>query len=197
MDEQRELIAAWMAREIVPHERAVRGWLSRHWRQTVDAEDVIQEAYCRIAGLTSVDHIDNPGGYFQRTVRAVAIDLSRRAAVIDFTALSQTEWSTVMDNDPSADRTIEAGQELGRVRRMLAQLSETSRRVIELRRIEGLSRKETAERLGVSEIEVKNDLVRALQKVMRTMAEQDAQMSGDDRPAKEQKGDAIGKRRLP
>jgi RNA polymerase sigma-70 factor (ECF subfamily) len=195
MDEQRDLIAAWLAREIVPHERAVRGWLARNWRQAVDVEDVIQEAYCRIASLSSIDHIDNPAGYFHRTVRAVAIDMSRRAGVINFTALSQSEWSAVIDHDPSADRTIEASQELTRVNGLLAKLSDTSRRVIELRRVEGLSRKETAERLGVSEIEVKNDLVRSLQKVMRTMADEDAGVSGDDRLAIGQKVDVIGKRR--
>ena len=194
MDDERDIIAGWMAREIVPHERAVRLWLARHWRH-VDAEDVIQEAYCRIANLASIDHIENPAGYFRRTVRAVATDLMRRAGVLNFTSLSQNEWSTVKDNEPLPDRVIEAGQELRRLDGLLSKLSDTCRRIIELRRIEGLSRKETAERLGLTENEVKNDLVRGLQKVMRTIAEQDADMSGCEQAAIERKVEAIGKRR--
>ena len=194
MDDERDIIAGWMAREIVPHERAVRLWLARHWRH-VDAEDVIQEAYCRIANLASVHHIENPAGYFRRTVRSVATDLMRRAGVLNFTSLSQNEWSTVKDNEPLPDRAIEAEQELRRLNGLLSKLSDTCRRIIELRRIEGLSRKETAERLGLTENEVKNDLVRGLQKVMRTIAEQDADMSGCEQAAIERKVEAIGKRR--
>ena len=63
--------------------------------------------------------------------------------------------------------------------RDLAQTAKPARRVIELRRIEGLTRKETSERLGVSENEVKNLLVRGLQKVLKSMAEQDAEGEGE------------------
>src|SRR3546814_3068072 len=54
-------IIAWIAREIIPHEVAIRKWLARRWSHVIDVDDVIQEAYCRIANLASVDHIDNPG----------------------------------------------------------------------------------------------------------------------------------------
>lgn len=178
MDDEHDIIPDWIAREIVPHEAAVRAWLARRWRHAVDSEDVIQEAYCRLANLASVDHIDNPAGYFFRTVHAVAVDMRRRAGIINFTSMTQIEWSTVMDNEPLVDRAMEAGQELERVTRLLARLPDTYRRVIELRRVEGLSRKETAERLEVSENEVKNYLVRGLQKIMKTIADQDAHMSG-------------------
>ena len=186
MDDERDIIAAWMAREIVPHERAVRLWLARHWRH-VDAEDVIQEAYCRVAGLVCVDHIDNPVGYFHRTAHAVATDMMRRAGKINFVALTQNDWSDVIDHGPLVDRVMEADQELARVKGLLATLSDTCRRAIELRRIEGLSRKETAARLGVSESDVKNHLVRGLQKVLKGMAEQDA-----DGEAREAKGRVVG-----
>ena len=178
MDRECDDMTAWMAREIVPHEAAIRRSIARRWHRLVDVEDVIQEAYCRIASLPSVDHIHNPAGYFHQTVNAVVTDLMRRARIINFTSMTQIEWSNVMDNDPCADRAMEASQELDRVKGLLAALSDTCRKVIELRRVEGLSRRETAERLGVSENDVKNHLVRGLQKVMKTMAEQDAQMDG-------------------
>ena len=57
MNGEREIITAWIAREIVPHEGAMRKWLARRWRGAVDAEDVIQEAYCRLAGLAQDEHI--------------------------------------------------------------------------------------------------------------------------------------------
>lgn len=189
-------IIVWIAREIIPHEGAIRRWLTRHWSRVVDVDDVIQEAYCRIANLASVDHIDNPGGYFHRTVSAVATDQMRRAGIINFTTMTQIEWSNVIDDEPLADRALETRQELDRVNKLLGSLSDTCRKVIELRRVEGLSRKETAERLGVSENDVKNHLVRGLQKIMGEMAEQDARSDYDVLMADAKKDRAIGKRRL-
>lgn len=189
MSDEHDIISEWIAREIVPQEAAVRRWLFRRWRHAIDVEDVIQEAYCRIASLASVDHIDNPAAYFFRTAYAVATDVMRRAGIINFTSMTQIEWSTVMDSAPLVDRALEASQELERVRSVLAVLPDTSRRVIELRRIEGLSRRETAERLGVSENEVKNHLVRGLQRVMKSIADTDACASDG-----EQEKDKIGER---
>lgn len=194
MDETGD-ITAWIAREIIPHEAAIRKWLARRWSHVIDVEDVIQEAYCRIASLASVDHIDNPGGYFHRTASAVVTDVMRRAGIINFTSMTQLEWSNVIDTEPLADRALETKQEFERVNGLLAKLSDTCRKVIELRRVEGLSRKETAERLGVSESDVKNHLVRGLQKVMGAMAEQDASASGDAPTAIAKKDEVIGKRR--
>lgn len=195
MDDERDCISAWISREIVPHERAIQRWLSRRWSHVVDIEDVIQEAYCRIASLATVDHIDNPASYFFRTAQSVVTDMMRRAGIFNFASPVQTDCSNVMDSEPLADRAMEAGQELERVHELLAELPHSYRRVIELRRIEGLSRKETAERLGVSENEVKNYLVRGLRRVMQSIADQDMRADGDLDEAIEQKVGMIGKHR--
>lgn len=196
MDNDRDSVPAWIAREIVPHERAVRAWLTRRWRDLIDVEDVIQEAYCRIANLASVEHIDNPAAYFYRTAHSAATDILRRGRIINFTSMTQIEWSNVIDHEPLADRTIEAGQELERVSRVTSLLPDRFRQVIHLRRIEGLSRKETAQRLGISENEVKNCLVRGLKRIMKTLAEQDAQLSDGEQEAVERKAEVHGRHRL-
>jgi RNA polymerase sigma-70 factor (ECF subfamily) len=189
MDE--DLVSAWIGREILPHERGVRSWLARRWGHVLDPNDVIQEAYCRIASLGSVDHIRSPMAYFYRTAQTVAADIMRRSGVINFTSMTEIEWLNVMDSAPLADRTIAAAQEVERVNGVLSELSETARKAIELRRIEGVSQRETAERLGVSEDVVRNHLVRGVQKVLQRLAAQDAEMSGDARETIEQKAEAV------
>lgn len=195
MHDDQDLISAWIAREIVPHESAVHGWLSRRWSHVVDVEDVIQDAYCRIANLTSVDHITHPKAYFFRTAHAVVTDMMRRAGIVNFTSMTQIDWSNVIDGDPLPDRVLEAAQELDRTNRLLAQLSDTHRRAIELRRVEGLSRKETADRLGVSEDALKKQVERGMRQVIKAMAEQDAHMDGGERETIERKAEVIGKHR--
>ncbi|MDQ0249410.1 RNA polymerase sigma-70 factor (ECF subfamily) [Sphingomonas kyeonggiensis] len=189
MDE--DLVSAWIGREILPHERGVRSWLARRWGHVLDPNDVIQEAYCRIASLGSVDHIRSPMAYFYRTAQTVAADIMRRSGVINFTSMTEIEWLNVMDSAPLADRTIAAAQEIERVNGVLSELSDTARKAIELRRIEGVSQRETAERLGVSEDVVRNHLVRGVQKVLQRLAAQDAEMSGDARETMEQKAEAV------
>jgi RNA polymerase sigma-70 factor (ECF subfamily) len=180
-------LAARVAREILPHEGLVRNWLRRQWPNAVDVDDVIQEAYCRIASLSSLDHIDNVRSYFFRTVQAVATDNLRRAKVESIRRVTEIDWSNVLDEEPSADRVIEASQELERVNGLLSRLTWTCRRVIELRRIEGMSQKETARLLGISESVVENHIVRGLKSVLNAAQEQESR-------AHEPKVTPIGKR---
>lgn len=190
MMEVDDSISVWIARYIIPHEAAIRRWLLRRWRNAIEVEDVIQEAYCRLSNLASVDHIANPAAYFHHTAHTVATDIMRRAGIIEFTTMTQIEWSHVIDNEPTTDRVVAACQEIERVHDLMSNLSDISRQVIELRRVEGLSRKETAERLGISENDVKNHLVRGLQKVMSAMTAQDADVEA--RAHGVVKGEAIG-----
>lgn len=187
MSDERDRVAARVAQEILPHEGLVRHWLRRHWAGAIDVDDVIQEAYCRIASLPSLDHIDNARSYFFRTVQAVATDTLRRAKVESIRRVTEIDWSNVLDEEPAADRVLEASQELERINELLSRLTWTCRRVIELRRIEGMSQKETARLLGISESVVENHIVRGLKSVLNAAKEQQSHVI-------ERKVTPIGKR---
>lgn len=167
-------IAAWVARAILPHEGIVRNWLARRWGRTLDVDDVLQEAYCRLSELDSVAHIHNGRAYFFATARAVAIDMTRAAKVVNVRNLTEIDWEDVMDEGAQPDRVAEAGQTLLQVDELLSRLSWTGRQVIELRRIHGLSQAETAQRLGVTENVVENHIVRGLRSLLKAIEEQAA-----------------------
>jgi RNA polymerase sigma factor (sigma-70 family) len=126
----------------------------------------------------------------------VAIDTMRRTGIINFIPMTENQWVNVIDDQPLADRALEGDQELDRVSVLLSKLSDTCRRAIILRRIDGLSQRETAERLGVNESDVRDHLVRGLQKVLKAVAEQDADAGGDKRKSDEQEVELIGKHRF-
>jgi RNA polymerase sigma-70 factor (ECF subfamily) len=184
-DDERDRKAARVADEILPHEPLVRHWLKRRWGNAIDVDDVIQEAYCRIAGLASLDHIDQLRSYFFRTAHAVATDVMRRAKVETLNRVTEIEWTNVIDEGPSAERTVEASQKLERVAELLSKLTWTCRRVIELRRVEGLSQKDTASLLGISESVVENHIARGLRSLLEAAADQ-------DRSATEPKVEPVG-----
>lgn len=173
MDAHPPSIAAWVASEILPHEGIVRNWLIRRWGNLLDVDDILQEAYCRLSELNSVEHIQNGRAYFFTTVRAVAIDMVRAARLANVRQLTEIDWLDVIDDNPLPDRVVEAGQELARVEALLCRLSWTCRQVIELRRIRGLSQAETARQLGISENVVENHIVRGLRSLLKAVEEQD------------------------
>lgn len=173
MTAQRDSIARWVAREILPHETAVRGWLARRYGPSLDVDDVVQEAYCRLAALESVAHIENGRAYFFTTARSIAMDTFRRGKVAGEKTVTEIELHGVEDDYPRADRAAEARQELLRIDGFLSTVSLTCRRVIELRRLHGLSQKETAQRLGISEHSVENHVTRGIRRVMKMLADED------------------------
>ena len=169
MDGNLDAISRWVAREIVPHEATVRRWLGPRCADSIAPEDIIQDAYCKLSGLSSVDHINNPQAYFFQAARTALMDRYRRAKKIDFTSMAQIEWSDVIDSEPSQDRVINARQELAWATRLIANLSTVQRRAVELRRIDGLSRKEAAKTLGITEDALKKHVERGLKGVMEAM----------------------------
>ncbi len=175
MSDHQDTIADWVANEILPYEGMVRGWLLRRWGTLVDVEETLQEAYCRIASLASVDHIENGRSYFFATVQSVVMDNVRRAKVANIRPMTEIDWEYVMDDTPLPDRIVEGRHELERVEAALrSQLSDLGRQILLLRRVQGLSQKETAMRLGVSEHIVENHVVRGLRKVLAVLAKEDA-----------------------
>jgi DNA-directed RNA polymerase specialized sigma24 family protein len=103
-----DIIAGWVAENILPWEGLVRNWLRRRWGHAVEVDDILQEAYCRIASLDSVDHIANGKAYFFTTVRSVALDSLRRAKTMGARGMTEMDWSCVLDEAPLADQAIEA-----------------------------------------------------------------------------------------
>lgn len=174
MSEGRARIVAWLGREILPHEAAVRVWLRRSFAAAGDVDDILQETYCRLAALSNIDHISEPRGYFFQAARSVALEQIRRARVVRIETVSEIEALDLALEDPSAERIVSGRRELERVRGLIAALPDRCRRIFELRKIEGVPQREIARRLGVSEHVVENESVRGLRAILAAMTEQDA-----------------------
>jgi RNA polymerase sigma-70 factor (ECF subfamily) len=161
---RRRMIAGWVAREIIPHEARIRAWFSRARLSPEDIDDLMQEAYCRIAMLEKIDHITSPHAYFFSVARNLLLRRLRRQQIVPFEAISEIE--SYRDDDlPSPEEQISSRMAYERVMALIAALPERCRRIIELRKIEGWSQKQIAEHLGITEKAVEKQVwvgVRAL-----------------------------------
>jgi RNA polymerase sigma factor (sigma-70 family) len=169
VDEARQGIIDWVALHVLPNEGYVRARLRRVTRRSDEIDDVIQEAYCRIAELDTVAHIRDGRAYFLAAARSILLQRIRRERVVRIEAVTDVESLGTIDESPSPEEVAGARGELQRVLALIAGLPPMCRQVIELRKLHGFSQKETARRLGVSEAVVENNSVRDLRALLKAL----------------------------
>ncbi len=144
---------AWFAQHILVHEGRLRAYLRRFLRAPSDVADGIQETYARLLSLR--DHelraIRSPHAFLFTAARNLALEWSRRERLNFCELLPETGVSSVLDASPSAYEQLGAHQELELLGRAIARLPERCREVLILRKLYGLSQKEIAARLGITE----------------------------------------------
>lgn len=173
----RQRLIDWVAAEITPHEAAIRAWLTRAMVAPDDRDDLIQEAYCHITELPSFDHIERPAAFFFRIVRNLLISQLRHNRVVNIEAVSEIGAIAGMDEAPTPERIADGRREYHRVRQAIAELPERCRVIFELRKIEGLSQKDIARRLGITETIVENEGARGLRLIIEALRRQGEQIA--------------------
>jgi RNA polymerase sigma factor (sigma-70 family) len=171
---QRTRIVAWVAHSVMPHEANVRAWLRRSRVRQEDIDDVIQEAYCRLSALENVDSIDRPDAYFFSIARNLLASQLRRAKIVPIEAVAEIEALAPFDDAPSPERQAAARIELVRVKQLVDSLPERCRRIFQLRKMEGLSQRDIAERLGVSESIVENEGAKGVRLILAGLRNSEA-----------------------
>ncbi|GFE77760.1 RNA polymerase sigma factor [Novosphingobium sp. TCA1] len=164
-------LVGWVGSNILPHERQLRKWL-RSAFLTIDVDDVVQEAYCRISELECVDHIDDPARYLFRTARNIVLEQLRRERVVRIDAASgMAEMENGLVDEFSPERIAAGRSALQRVERLIDALPDRARQVFRLRKIEDVPQREIAARLGLSENVVENEVARGLRRILQQMTE--------------------------
>lgn len=171
MEHGRSAIVGWVGSQILPHERDVRGWLRRAGTADHDIDDIIQEAYCRLAGLAGVSHINNGRAYFFQTVRSIAIQRIRRARVVRIDSVPEMDALNVVDDEPSPERIVASRRELTRVQALIDGLPDRCREIFTLRRIQGMPQRDIAKLLGVTENVVEMQSMRGLRLILQALSE--------------------------
>jgi RNA polymerase sigma factor (sigma-70 family) len=166
--------AHWLAAQVLPLEPLLRAWLQRIVPAGLELDDVIQEAYAKLWSLPSIDHIHQPKPYVFQIVRNIVLGHIRHAQVVDIDAVAELDELDVLVEEVSAERIVSGREELARLYDAIQALPEGCRRVFVMRKLEGLSQREVAARLRVSENTVEKHIGRALRLLIQRLADQGA-----------------------
>jgi RNA polymerase sigma factor (sigma-70 family) len=161
----------WIAAHVLPYQSELRGWLRRRLGslQANDIDDLVQEAFARIWEV-DFSTIRNGRAYLYATVGNLLAEYVRRSRIVPIELLGEIDSLSIISEEPGPDRRVGARQELDRLRAIVATLPAQCRRVFELRKFDGFSHKEVAQRMGLSEKTVENHLTRALARVTEALA---------------------------
>lgn len=189
--------ARWLAQHIVPHERAIRSWLARRTHD-LEIDDIIQEMYARLASLDDAEGIRNPRQYAAQTAISIALNLARHARVVPMIPIGDFEELGLASLEPSPERAVNSQDELRELENSLQELPTLCRKAFLLRRVDGLSQKEVADKLGISVKTVEKYMARSVRFLIQTYGRGgagSAQVSKEEVPEGAIEGDRTQLRR--
>lgn len=146
-----DAVSAWFIREIVPLEANLMNYLHHNWRNASDIHDLRQEVYARVLEAAQSRIPDNAEHFLFVCARNLLIDLIRREQVVPMDTFADLDTLGLASGAPSPDRQIIEQEDLRRLEAALGQLPPRTREAITLAYFEGLSRKEIAKRMGVTQ----------------------------------------------
>jgi RNA polymerase sigma factor (sigma-70 family) len=159
----------WFATEILPHEAALTRYLRRVWHDPGEVPDFRQEIYVRIYESAAKDRPTAPKAFLFATARNLLADRIRRERIVSIDYTQDLDALNVLIDEISPEQRLSARQELRCLAAGFDELSEDCRNVIWLRRVEGLSQKETAARLGMLESTLASHVCRGIKVLMKAV----------------------------
>jgi RNA polymerase sigma-70 factor (ECF subfamily) len=148
---------------------ALYAYFLRRTRQPADAEDLTHDVFLRLSRLDPATEIHNIEAFIFRTAVNLLRDRARRDfAHRDVTEMLPTDPEPVA-GEPTAERVLEAKVELKRVMDALGALSEKTRHIFILRRLEQMKCEDIASFYGISVSAVEQHITKALAHLAKTV----------------------------
>ena len=151
-------VDTWFVHEVLPLEAALMQYLQHNWRNKGDISDLRQDIYVRVYEAARQGIPDSPKAFVFAIARNLLIRRMRREQIIPIEAVSDFDALGAAIDAPDPENTLIARDELRRLQAALDRLAPRCREAFVMRQVDGLSRREIAARMGVTEKTVKTHL---------------------------------------
>lgn len=145
----------------------IRAALMRRGRSRQDADDLVQEAWIRLASYEQRSSVLEPEAFLMRTALNLSIDDHRTARNHGEQVL--LEDVEIVDATPTAETILLARERIVRVSESLASLDAKTRRIFLAHRVDGLSYEQIAKDLRISISAVEKHIAQATLRITRDM----------------------------
>jgi RNA polymerase sigma-70 factor (ECF subfamily) len=140
---------AWFCEHVLALEPALTSFIRYNWRIAEDVIDLRQDIYERVLAGSRQELPMNTKAFVFTVARNHLINQAVRARIVSFDLVANLESEGVVTDLLATERHLDARDQLRWARDGLEALPPRCREVVRLRKVEGLTTKETAERLGI------------------------------------------------
>ncbi len=145
-------------------EGVLRACLHRYARNAADVDELLQDTYTHLlaAGSQPREEIRSIRAFALTVARNVALSWLRHRQVVPIELVADLEQLELLDERSQVDEIVNTHQELALLTAAVARLPTRCRQVFTLRKVYGLSQKEIAAGLRISENTVEQHLAKGM-----------------------------------
>lgn len=163
-------LSRWFSVEVAPHGAALKSYLRGAFPAVRDVEDVVQESFLRVWRARVRQPIRSSKSFLFQVARRIAIDLLRRERISPLAPACDTAAETVADERACGITLACARDEVELLVRAFDALPPRCREVLMLRKLDGLSYRDIALRLGITETAVEQAVTRGARRLEAHLA---------------------------
>ena len=160
--ELHEALDNWFVQEVLPLEPLLIGFLRRNCRESDDIVDLRQDVYVRVYEAAEAGLPENPKAFLFAVARNLLIDRARHRQVAGIVSLAPTGELPDHPDELCPERHAMGRQEIVRLEHAFSELPPRCREVVELRKIAGMSQRDVAAELGITEGTVEKQIVKGI-----------------------------------
>lgn len=159
----------WFADEVQPHEADLRAWLRRRFPDAPDIDDVIQESYIRLLRAREKTAVACVRAYLFATARNVALGIFRRPQIFARHEVTDPTLARIVHEGADVVEQVSVRQEIAELLDAIDTLPSRCREVFILRKLQGVSQRDIAVRLGISEQTVQVQVARGAKRCVQEL----------------------------
>lgn len=154
----------WFVDEVQPHDAQLKSYLRNSFPTIRDVNDIAQESYLRIWKARAVHPIESAKAFLFTIARRLAIKTTQRNRAFPVDHVGDLSALRFIDDGPTPVEAFSYHEKVALLADALALLPARCREIVILRKLHCVPQKEVADRLGLSERTVENQLARGIRR---------------------------------